>query len=201
MWMSGRRSFGVLAALIVVCLGATDREAAPSASAQGTMSCFLLWESRAGEVRRAPSDACQERVTPASTFAVPHALAALDAGVVSGPGELLPRDWRAAGPESARRSHTLGSALRHSVTWYFQRLAERLGEEREVEYLRRFDYGNMDATSGLTTFWIGGSLAVTPEEQLRFWVRLYEGTLAVDPRAAAIVRVLITHAGRRGRGR
>ncbi|MGH8470133.1 MAG: penicillin-binding transpeptidase domain-containing protein [Gammaproteobacteria bacterium] len=47
-------------------------------------------------------------------------------------------DRRAAwSPESWRRDHTLRSAMHHSVVWYFQRIAERLGASRESEYLRR----------------------------------------------------------------
>ena len=38
-----------------------------------------------GEVRRSPAEGCSTRVTPASTFKIPHARAALDAGVLSGP--------------------------------------------------------------------------------------------------------------------
>ena len=84
-----------------------------------------------------------------------------------------------------RRDHTLASAMRDSVLWYFQRVAERLGAAREREYLKKFDYGNADPTSGLTTFWLGGSLQISPEEQLRFMRRLYAGESAREPRRDA----------------
>ena len=93
--------------------------------------------------------------------------------------------------QSARRDHTLGSALHHSVLWYFQRIAQRLGAEREQAYLQKFSFGNMDSTSALTSFWVGGSLQVTPEEQLAFWLKLYENALPVAPSAAATVKELI----------
>lgn len=154
-------------------------------------SCFMLFELGVGEVRRSPSEACRTPVTPASTFKVPHALAALDAGVVSGAEERVAYDggdW----PPSARREHTLASAMRHSVVWYFQRIAERLGLERERAYLRTLSFGNQDPSSGLTTFWIGGSLAITPEQQQDFWVRLYENRLAVTASAVdAVKRMLV----------
>ena len=118
-------------------------------------SCFLLFELGVGEIRRNPSEACRTRLTPASTFKVPHALAALEAGAIKSPDERLTYDGKGDWPESAKRDHTLASAVRHSVLWYFQRVAERLGPEREAQYLRRLAYGNMDASSGLTTFWIG----------------------------------------------
>jgi len=81
--------------------------------------------------------------------------------------------------------------MRNSVVWYFQRVAERLGMDRERAYLKKFDYGNADPSSGLTTFWLGGSLQITPEEQLRFMQRLYADELPVSPGAMRIVRQLI----------
>lgn len=155
-----------------------------------TQACFLLYEIGAGEVRRGPAEVCSTRVTPASTFKVPHALAALDAGVVT-PNEVFRYDGTGDWPASARRDHTLGSALQHSVLWYFQRIAQRLGAQREQAYLEKFSFGNMDASSALTSFWVGGSLQVSPDEQLEFWLKLYENRLPVAPSAVATVKKLI----------
>jgi beta-lactamase class D len=159
-------------------------------AASSTESCFLLYELGPGEIRRDPSDACRTRITPASTFKVPHALAALDAGVVT-PDEVFRYDGTGDWPRSARRDHTLGSSLRHSVLWYFQRIAQRLGAEREQAYLQKFGFGNMDSSSSLTSFWVGGSLQVTPEEQLQFWLKLYQNQLPVASSAATTVKTLI----------
>jgi beta-lactamase class D len=154
-------------------------------------SCFLLSELGASEVRRDPETICSTRLLPASTFKVPHALAALDAGVVAGADELMAYDGAPTSIPAWRRDHTLRSAMRNSVVWYFQRLAERLGMTREREYLKKFDYGNADPSSGLTTFWLGGSLQITPEEQLRFLRRLYGGELPVKPKALQTVKELL----------
>ena len=153
-------------------------------------SCFLLYELGAGELRRNPSAACRTRITPASTFKVPHALAALDAGVVT-PDEVFRYDGTGDWPASARRDHTLASAIRHSVLWYFMRLAERLGPEREQAYLQKFAFGNMDSSSALTRFWVGGSLQVTPEEQLAFWLSLFQNKLPVAASVAATVKQML----------
>ena len=73
--------------------------------------------------------------------------------------------------------------MQSSVLWYFQRVATKLGAEREREYLRKFDYGNQDSSSGLTTFWLGGSLQISPDEQQAFLLKLYQDALPVSPRA------------------
>ena len=175
------------------CASFPSYRAAPgSGDAAGIKSCFLLWKDGVGELRRQPDDACKLPLSPASTFKVPHALAALDAGVVTDPGERM--DWDGTGQwaESARRSHTMASAMRNSVVWYFQRIAQRLGMSRETEYLRRFAYGNQDPSSGLTSFWLGESLLVTPDEQLAFWVRLYNNDLPVSEASIdAVKRMLV----------
>jgi beta-lactamase class D len=159
-------------------------------------SCFLLDELGAGEVRRSPGDACAIRVSPASTFKIPHALAALDSGVLSGPDVTFAYDGHAVPFDAWRHDHTLRTAMRYSVVWYFQRLAGLLGVDREREYLARFDYGNRDVSSGLTTFWLGESLAISPEEQERFLVRLYTGELPVSKDAMRTVReILVQPAG------
>lgn len=144
-----------------------------------------------GEVRRAPAEACTTRITPASTFKIPHALAALDSGILSGPDVRFPYDGSPDVLPTWKRDHTLATAMRYSVLWYFQRLATMLGPEREREYLTKLCYGNEDASSGLTTFWLGESLKIAPEEQESFLVRLYEGTLPVRKEAMQTVRDIL----------
>ena len=154
--------------------------------------CFLLYEIGVGQVRKNPADACSMRLSPASTFKIPHALAALDAGVVSGPDDTFKWDGVARSYESWRRDHTLASAMRYSVVWYFQRIAEKLGMAREREYLERFDYGNADPSSGLTTFWLGESLLISPEEQQRFLLRLFNADLPVSKTAIdTVTKILV----------
>ena len=93
--------------------------------------------------------------------------------------------------EAWRRDHTLQSAMRFSVVWWFQRVAEKLGATREREYLRRLGYGNADPSSGLTTFWLGGSLVISPDEQKQFLLRLFANDLPVSQNAMSIVREVL----------
>lgn len=154
-------------------------------------SCFLLLDVTTGGLRRDPATVCDARFPPASTFKIPHAVAALDAGVVKDADETIAYDGTPREYEAWRRDHTLASAMRYSVLWYFQRVAERLGMSREEFYLRRLRYGNADPSSGLTTFWLGGSLRISPVEQLTFLRRLYYGELPVGERAMRIVRDIL----------
>jgi len=156
-----------------------------------TQSCFLLYQVGVGEVRRNPSSSCSVRVSPQSTFKVPHALAALDAGVLKDDAEVIKYDGHTVDFDSWRRDHTLATAMRYSVVWFFQEIARRLGVDRERRYLESFDYGNRDSSSGLTTFWLGGSLAISPDEQLAFLRKLYSNQLRVSAHAADTVRRIL----------
>jgi len=165
-------------------------ETATPASEAGS-ACFLLHEVGTGEVRRSPATACRTRVSPQSTFKIPHALAALDAGIVRDAASMFPYDGKPYPFENWRRDHTLATAMRYSVVWWFQRVARQLGSAREREYLHRFNYGNADSTSGLTTFWLGESLAISPEEQLQFIGELFANKLPVSDHAMRTVREVL----------
>jgi beta-lactamase class D len=188
-----------LMALIVFALstaaGWTSPGSRPSAAGQSPPdtplgSCFLLQEVGVGPVRREPSEVCGTRVSPQSTFKVPHTLAALDAGVI-GLDSRFAYDGSPQPFDAWRRDHTLQSAMRFSVVWWFQRVAEKLGAAREREYLRRLGYGNADPSSGLTTFWLGGSLVISPDEQLQFIQRLFANDLPVSQNAIRLTRAVL----------
>jgi beta-lactamase class D len=182
--------------LSAAACGRTAVTTGPSARTYGQpdrSACFLLHELGVGEVRRAPAEACNTRVTPASTFKIPHALAALDSGIVADANVSFPFEGSRAAvmPDVWKREHTLATAMRYSVVWYFQRVATKLGVDREREYLVRFNYGNRDSSSGLTTFWLDESLRISPEEQEQFLVRLYDDALPVSKDVMRTVREIL----------
>jgi len=160
---------------------------APTASG----SCFLLLDTNSGDFTRSPDQVCSTPLPPASTFKIPHAIAALESGVVKDANEVIPYDGTPRDYEAWRRDHTLASAMRYSVLPYFQEIAKRLGMSGEDFYLRRLRYGNADPSSGLTTFWLGGSLRISPIEQMTFLRRLYYSELPVSDRSMQIVRDIL----------
>ena len=81
-------------------------------------SCFLLLDAANGTVVRDPDAICEARVPPASTFKIPHAIAALDSGVVKGVDDVIAYDGSPRDYESWRHDHTLASAMRFSVVSY-----------------------------------------------------------------------------------
>ena len=88
--------------------------------------------------------------------------------------------------------HTLASATRESVVWYFQELAARIGPERMQEYIDKIGYGNKDISGGLTTFWLGSSLQISALEQVDLLNKLYSGQLPFSAANTAILQKNIT---------
>jgi beta-lactamase class D len=140
--------------------------------------CFMLLELGDGPARWAGEQPCDERTTPASTFKIPHALIALDTGVVTDADALVEWDGRKYWIESWHRDHSLRTAIYESVVWFFQGTARAIGRERMHEYVEAFDYGNAVVDGPIDMFWLDdGSLTISAEESLRFMARLYQGLL------------------------
>jgi beta-lactamase class D len=168
----------------------------------GLDACFLAWDLRQGRlVGRHGTDRCQLRLPACSTFKVPLALMAFDAGFLKDEDTLLEWDKVQRPIESWNRDHTARSWMANSVVWYSQRLTPQLGPERIQRYLDGFGYGNRDFSAGLTSAWLTisksdsdpgkGSLRISALEQLEFLKRLWRGELPVSPGALAKTKALL----------
>jgi len=132
-----------------------------------------------GDLLAVGGDECTRRTLPASTFKVPHALIALQTGVVSN-STLMPWDGAKMDFPTWERDHTLDSAIKWSVVWFFQRAAAAIGRERELQYLRAFDYGSHSFSREVDRFWLNGDLTISPREQVGFLQKMYSYKLPVE---------------------
>jgi beta-lactamase class D len=127
-------------------------------------------------VRHHP-EGCGVRTSPCSTFKVLNSLIALETGVADGPDFPLKWDGKKRAIEAWNRDQTMRSAIAVSCVWYYEALAARIGMERYREILPKVGYGNNDVSAGLPNFWIESSLAISPDEQVRFLRRMQAGEL------------------------
>jgi beta-lactamase class D OXA-2 len=138
----------------------------------------------------------RKRYPPASTFKVPHALFALDAGAVRDEFQIFKWDGTVRNIESWNRDQDLRSSMRNSVVWVYQQFAREIGIEREGQYLHKINYGNADP-SGADPFWIDGNLRISAEEQIAFLRRLYRNDLPFRVEHQRLVKdIMIVEAGR-----
>lgn len=136
-------------------------------------------------------DECERRTLPASTFKVPHALIALDTGVMTGKTVIkwdgVQRDY-----DVWNRDQTLESAIRWSAVWVFQQIARSVGRRRELEHLRAFGYGSQTFTREVDQFWLNGDLTISPREQVDFLQKMFTYGLPVERRHVDAVKAAMT---------
>jgi beta-lactamase class D len=155
----------------------------------GRDGCFELYDMKAKKVVvRSDPRRCGERTSPCSTFKVPLALMAFDAGILEDERSSMKWDGTRYGRDVWNRDHTAASWMRDSVLWFSQRLTTKLGMQKVRDYLARFEFGNQDMSGGLTTAWLESSLKVSPDEELRFWDRFWRGDLPVSKHALEVTK-------------
>ena len=164
--------------IVLVILLAVDRQ---GAFAQAAVRSCVVVSDNGGAPQRWHGSAveCATRLSPASTYKIPHALIGLETGAVTA---TTVEKWDGVKrPEQPKWNldHTVFSAMRPSVLWFFQRMAPRIGADRAHEWLQRFEYGNTDTTGPITLYWVNGRLRISPDEQLAFLTNFYRGALPV----------------------
>jgi len=158
---------------------------------KGFDGCFIIQPLDGSWTLRHNDRRCAEPLSPCSTFKIFNALAALESGAIEGPETKLQWDGKPKAIKAWEKDHTLATAIRDSVLWYFQEVAGRIGEKRMQQYLDAVGYGNRDMSSGLKTFWLQTSLKISADEQVRFLSRLYRNQLPFSQRAMDEVKQML----------
>lgn len=199
-----------VAALVLLVLAPGGRSAAQSAPAPAARpdwerffseanatGTILVIDERSDEQWVWNAERAATRFCPASTFKVPHALFALDAGVLRDEFAKIPWDGDGHAIAGWNADQTLRSSMRHSTVWVYQGFARAIGAERERAYLAKVGYGNREVGDDIETFWLDGSLAISAVEQVAFLRRLYRNELPFDVAHQRLVKdVMINEAGR-----
>ena len=121
-----------------------------------------------------------QQFAPQSTFKVPNSLIGLQTEAVE--DEYTIKYWDGIERELPvwNQDHTLGSAMRHSVVWYYQDMARDIGENQMEKWIRAISYGNQNISGGIDQFWLSSSLKISPLEQADFMGDLYKENLPFD---------------------
>jgi beta-lactamase class D len=170
---------------LVLGLGVCVPGSTPTAAAAQT-ECVMI--GAAGDRPTVSNVAeCDHPTAPASTFKIPHALLALQLGVIT-PSTVVEWDGVTGRPAAWQRAHTVVSAIQWSVLPFFQHTARLIGTTRMRDGLRSLGYAADSFDGDVATFWLNGDLVVTPREQFAFLERLVAGQVAIDAVHRATVR-------------
>jgi len=175
--------------LLLVCAIAASAQEWTEAQVTRAMAPFdhVLLLDEGGSVQRwsqhlKATDAFQ----PCSTFKLPHALIALETGVIS-----LERDRRRCVPSECHSDHgelDLASAIRESCLSYFRQTARAIGPTRMAAGLAKLGYAATGALEPFDGFWLLGGMRITAEQQLRWIRRFYTEALPVKAEHLQAVR-------------
>lgn len=148
---------------------------------QGYEGSFVFYDTHADQFHIYNPKAALKRVSPDSTYKIYSALTALEAGVITPDSTAQRWDGTNQPFEAWNQDHTLSSAMKNSVNWYFNVLDGQSGLEKLQHSLNSIHYGNEDLSGGLSTYWAESTLKISPVEQVELLARLASGNLPFKP--------------------
>jgi beta-lactamase class D len=160
---------------------------------------FVLYDLKNDRYIRHDAARAARRLPPYSTFKIPNSLIGLETGVIADAefrikwdAKKYPRYGTVEPFIHWWQDHTLRTAYRRSVLWYYQELATHVGAERMKAHVEKLGYGNRDTSGDLTRFWLSdGPLRISADEQIEFLKALYKEELPVSQRAQRVVKEIM----------
>ncbi|MCD4673769.1 MAG: class D beta-lactamase [Anaerolineaceae bacterium] len=152
---------------------------------------FVLYDLNNDLYIRYNPERCAEQYLPASTFKILNSLIGLETGVLPDEKHVMEWDGTNYNVPVWHQDHSLKTAIRNSVIWYYQELARQVGGEEMRAYVEAAGYGNADISGNIDSFWLDGALRISPDEQVDFLKRLYHDKLPFSQRSMDIVKEII----------
>lgn len=159
-------------------------------------TCFLVKENNQVIVREG---SCTERYAPCSTFKIAISLMGYNEGLLTDEShpQIPFKKGYADSIEAWKQSHNPKLWMKNSCVWYSQILTQKLKMSKFQEYVKKFEYGNIDVTgdvgknNGLSHSWLSSSLEISPEEQIIFLQKLLDNKLPVSIKSHQITKNLL----------
>ena len=140
---------------IISCSFSPKKEAVISEVFPPSDNCIVLYNLNSRKFEYVSDVAnCHERYPAASTFKIPLAVMAFDAGVLKDPDSGMKWDKVERMIPDWNKDHNAQSWMKDSVVWFSQRMTPKIGMKKIETYLKNFRYGNQDMSSGLKYAWL-----------------------------------------------
>lgn len=168
-------------------------------SFDGLDGCFLLFDMKTNDfVEEFNAARCRMQTAPASTFKIPLAVAAFDAGVLKNEETTFKWNGKKNSILAWNQDQTATTWMKESVVWYSQQITKKMGRKKIQAYLDKFNYGNHDFSGDLSKSWLTGgpypnvkstnSVAISAYEQVDFMKKLWSSSLPVSQKAMDLTR-------------
>ena len=134
---------------------------------------FVLYDKEADQYLIHNKNQSTLRVSPNSTYKIYSALLGLESGSITDENSSAKWNGLTYPIDSWNADQDLTSAMRNSVTWYFQRLDKQVQPDTIQTFLDRIRYGNRDLSGGIEEYWLESSLKISPVEQVQLLKHFY----------------------------
>ena len=133
---------------------------------------------------------------PASTFKIINTLIAFEAGVVANENEIIKWPGSTDTTKYGYRPDiyhdmSMKEAFKASAGWAYVELAKKIGKEKYQRYLTACDYGNVDLSQEDDDFWNFGNFAISPANQIKVLVGVYEESLPFKKDSFGILKSMM----------
>ncbi|MDO6739121.1 class D beta-lactamase [Wenyingzhuangia sp. 2_MG-2023] len=126
---------------------------------------------------------------PASTFKIPNSIIALETKVVENDSTLFKWNGEKRAYKIWEQDLILRNAFQYSCVPCYQEIANKIGEKRMNEYLKKLQFGDMNVTSkNLDLFWLEGKSRINQFQQIDFLKRLVNSELKISKRTEEILK-------------
>jgi beta-lactamase class D OXA-10 len=154
---------------------------------------FILCKNGTKSCRTSSSLRENIAYSPASTFKIPHALIAIEIGVVKSQNQIFKWGGEPRSLKQWEKDFNLRGAIQASAVPVFQQFSKEIGEKRMSKFIHTLSYGNESIAGGIDHFWLDGGLKISAWQQVVFLEKLYQNTLPVSKESQLIVKdALIT---------
>lgn len=134
---------------------------------------FVLYDMKANQYHIYNENQSKLRVSPDSTYKIYSALFGLESDAITSENSTMNWNGIHYPYESWNRDQNLSTAMKNSVTWYFQDLDKRTRLDRLQAYFNQIGYGNRNLSEGITQYWLESSLKISPIEQVQLLKAFY----------------------------
>lgn len=147
-----------------------------SAYFHGYEGSFVLYDLKNDAWSVYDMDHATLRTAPDSTYKIYDALFGLEEGIITPEDSFMAWNRDSYPFEAWNTDQNLNSAMQASVNWYFQEIDRQLGTSAIRNYLKEIGYGNENIDTGLSSYWMQGTLKISPVEQVELLTALHNNS-------------------------
>ncbi len=159
-----------------------------SAYFSGYEGSFVLYDLNGDTWNIYDMEQATLRTVPDSTYKIYDALFGLEEGVIAPNDSFMAWNETDYPFEAWNADQDLYSAMQSSVNWYFQEIDKQIGSSAIQGYIQKIGYGNENISADLSSYWMQGTLKISPVEQVELLTALHNNNFDFAPENVKAVK-------------